>query len=94
MGTFAIAVYCLLTKDNKLPFSVSVCSKQTGLAVFVYINIYMAKNRTIYIYKCIDICKSIYMLRFQMESGNPGLFPLSVYRLLIMQMEVRHLSVC
>ncbi len=27
-------VYCLPTKENKLPFSISVCSKQTEVAVF------------------------------------------------------------
>jgi hypothetical protein len=36
MGTFAlsITVYLLPTKENKLPFSVSVCSKQTEVCCF------------------------------------------------------------
>jgi hypothetical protein len=39
MGTFAetktsFIVYRLLTKEKKLPFSVSVCSKQTEVAIF------------------------------------------------------------
>ncbi len=33
-------------------------------------------------------------MSFQTEKGSPGDFPYSVYRLLIVQTEVRHFSVC
>jgi hypothetical protein len=45
MGTFAetainsnpsITVYCLLIKENKLPFSVSICSKQTEVVLSIF----------------------------------------------------------
>ncbi len=34
------------------------------------------------------------MLLIQTENGNPGDFPVSIYRLLIVQMEVCRLSLC
>jgi hypothetical protein len=52
----SIAVYCLLTKENNIPFS--ICSKKNGNCHFPYtyihISIYIyTKNGTIYINMCI-----------------------------------------
>jgi hypothetical protein len=33
----SMTVYCLLTKENRLPFSVSVCSKQTEVCRFRFL---------------------------------------------------------
>jgi hypothetical protein len=64
--------------QRKLPFSVSSLFRVCVL--YIYIIIY------IYIY--------IYMLLFQTENGSPGDFSWSIYRLLIVQIEICRLSIC
>jgi hypothetical protein len=74
MGTFlnqqtSITIYLLQTKENKLPFSVSVCSKQMEVAVciFIQIRIYTLHIYT-YIHVYMFIYTYIYMLPFQTEN--------------------------
>jgi hypothetical protein len=49
----------------------------------------MYPSKRLYLY--IDIC---FRFIWKTESGSPGDFPLSVYRLLVVQTEVCRLSVC
>jgi hypothetical protein len=72
----SITVYRLLTKENKLPFPLSIFSKNMlkWKHIFTYIYIYMYIYMYIYIYPYIYI----YMLLFQTENGRrkPRLFSL------------------
>ncbi len=70
----SIIIYSLSTKENKLLFSVSVCSKQTELCLFSFV--FAANKRKLpfsissvyYIYLC--GCFNIYILPFQMKNGK------------------------
>ncbi len=70
----SIIIYSLSTKENKLLFSVSVCSKQTEVCLFSFV--FAANKRKLpfsisyvfYIYLC--CCFNIHMLPFQMENGK------------------------
>ncbi len=96
-----INVYCLLTRENKLPFSASFCSKQTDVCCFHFP---FASNKQKLQFPSVpfqDIYKEneriyIYMLPFHMENGKkkPRHFSLIHYCLLIVQTEVCRLSVC
>jgi hypothetical protein len=66
MGTFAgqqllIIIYRLPTKENKLPFSVSVCNKQTEVCRFC---ILLAANKRNYLY---IIDGQVRLIRLQMN---------------------------
>ncbi len=84
--------------STSLPFPFPICSKQMEVAVVrypfcAYINIL----RWLHICFKIYIYIYIYILPFQMENGSPGnnsLIHLLSAHLLIMQIEVCHLSVC
>jgi hypothetical protein len=99
-----IAVYCFSAKENKLAFAanrwkfaVSVFRLQQKMEVAVSVSsifriyTYIETAAHLHIY---GKQNSIYKLPFQMENRSPGNFLQSVYRLLITQMEVCHLSMC
>jgi hypothetical protein len=70
------------TKENKLPFSVSVCNKQTEVSSFCFLFAAKKQKLPFSVSSVLRICIYTYT---DNENRSLGNFPHSVYHLLILQ---------
>jgi hypothetical protein len=73
-----IIVYNLLTKENKLPFPVSSCIKQTEVCHFCFpfaANKWNLPFSVSSVLLVCTVCVCVFVLPFQTQNGSPGDFP-------------------